>query len=272
MSTFRELHRPGDPFILANVWDIGTARMLAALGARALATSSAALAFTLGRPDMGNLTRDESLAHAESIVAATPLPVQGDFENGFGHDPDTCAETVRLAGEIGLAGLCIEDMALPAKQAYDRAHAVERVRAAAAAARALSKDMVFFARADGIMNGSYDLSEAIIRIQAFEAAGADGVYVPVPGTAEDLRRICQAVSIPVNVLAVAPFDRMTRAELGGLGVARISLGSALARATHRLFHDAALAIFDNGDFSLLTRSIRGDKIDALLERGGCNEP
>ena len=112
-DSFRQMHRPGDPFILANAWDAGSAKMLVALGAQAIATSSAAHAFTLGRPDMGTLTRDEALAHAQDLVAAVNVPVSGDFENGFGEAPDTCAETVRLAAEAGLAGICIEDTALP---------------------------------------------------------------------------------------------------------------------------------------------------------------
>ena len=116
---FRRLHQPGTPFILANVWDAGTAKMLKGLGAQSLATSSAAHAFTEGKTDGGTLTRDAALAHAQDIIAATDLPVQGDFENGFGDDPDTCAETVRLAAEIGLAGICIEDIALPSSTPYD---------------------------------------------------------------------------------------------------------------------------------------------------------
>ena len=135
--SFRDLHKPGDPFILANAWDAGSARMLAALGAEAIATSSAAHAFTLGRPDGGTVTRDEALAHAQDIVAAVNVPVSGDFENGFGHSPDECAETVRLAAEVGLAGISIEDAAVPDDKAYPFGEAVERIRAAAAAARAL---------------------------------------------------------------------------------------------------------------------------------------
>ena len=135
---FRALHRPGNPFILANAWDVGSARMLAALGAEAIATSSAAHAFTLGRPDGGHVTRDEALAHAQELVAATSVPVSGDFENGFGDAPETCAQTVRLAAEVGLAGISIEDTELPDSGAYAFDLAVERIRAAAAAALARS--------------------------------------------------------------------------------------------------------------------------------------
>jgi 2-methylisocitrate lyase-like PEP mutase family enzyme len=163
-TAFRALHQKGNPFILANAWDIGSAKMLAALGAEAIATSSAAHAFTLGRPDMGQVTRDEALAHAQDLVAAVNVPVSGDFENGFGDDPDTCAETVKLAYEAGLAGISIEDTALPDAKPYARDKAIERIRAASAAARALPGDFVLVARADGVMNGQYNLSEAMARL------------------------------------------------------------------------------------------------------------
>ncbi len=203
--TFRDLHRKGDPFILANAWDAGSARMLAALGAPAIATSSAAHAFTLGRPDGGTVTRDEALAHAEALVAAVSVPVSGDFENGFAHDPDGVAETVRLAAEVGLAGISIEDAALPDNKAYTRDEAVERIRAAVSAARALPRDFVLVARADGVMNGHYDIDEALARIRAFDEAGADCLYVPLPKTVDDLKRVIAATEKPVNVLVAGPY-------------------------------------------------------------------
>ena len=263
-TTFRALHRPGDPFILANAWDAGSAKLLAALGAPAIATSSAAHAFTLGRPDLGHVSRDEALAHAQDLVAAVDVPVSGDFENGFGHDPETVAETVRLAAEIGLAGISIEDIALPDDTPYPRALAVERIRAAAAAARALPRDFVLVARADGVMHGAYDLDEALARLAGFEAAGADCLYVPVPGSREAQRRICAATTLPVNALVAGDFTRASRADFAALGVARLSLGSSLARATHRLIVDAGRAMFGAGDFSPLAHSISGEEIDRLL--------
>lgn len=263
---FRALHIPGDPFILANAWDIGSAKMLAALGAQAIATSSAAHAFTLGRPDMGTVTRDEALSHASDLVAAVSVPVSGDFENGFGEAPETCAETVRLSCEAGLAGISIEDTALPDETPYEFDLSVDRIRAAAAAARALPRDFVLVARADGVMNGQYDLTEAIKRIQAYEAAGADCVYVPLPPKFGDLATICAATSLPVNALAAGPFAAHSRTEFAKSGVARISLGSALARATHKVIHDAATQMFTDGDFTSLTKGISGDVIDALLTK------
>ncbi len=265
-EAFRALHQKGNPFILANAWDIGSAKMLAALGAQAIGTSSAAHAFTLGRPDMGHVTRDEALAHAQDLVAAVTVPVSGDFENGFGDDPDICADTVRLSFEAGLAGISIEDTALPAATPYDRALAVERIRAAASAARALPGDFVLVARADGVMNGQYDLDEALARIAGYEAAGADCVYVPLPGTLADQARVCAATELPVNALAAGPLSQVGRADLAQAGVARISLGSALARVTHRVIRDAAQAMFDSGDFSMLGTGMPGGDVDALLER------
>lgn len=266
-ARFRALHRPGDPVILANAWDIGSARMLAALGAQALATSSAAHAFTLGRPDGLGVTRDAALAHAQDLVAATGLPVQGDFENGWGEAPEDCAETVRLAAEAGLAGICLEDTALPdTTRSYDRALAVDRIRAAAAAARALPRDFVLTARADGVMIGSYDLDEAIARIRDFEAAGADCLYIPVPGGPETLPRITAAVTAPVNALVAGPLTALTRADFAAAGIARLSLGSTLARVTHKAIFDAATAMFGPGDFTPLANGMPGAKVDALLTR------
>ena len=273
MTSFRDLHHQDTPMILANAWDIGSARMLAANGAQALATSSAAYAFTLGLPD-GTLDRDQHLAHAQDIVAATPLPVQGDFENGFGDDPETCSETVRLAAEIGLAGICIEDTILDApaqangrKPAYDFDLAVERIAAACAAARALPNDFVLTARADGMLTGTYDTDEALRRIQAFDAAGADCLYAPLPPSWDDLVRLVNATDKPTNALIAGPmFVAKTQADYAAIGVARLSLGSSLARITHAAIQDAATAMFGAGDFTPVGNAMSGDKVDALLTK------
>jgi 2-methylisocitrate lyase-like PEP mutase family enzyme len=267
-SRFRALHVPGAPFILANVWDAGSARMLAGLGAQALATSSAAHAFTLGRPDGGTISREEALAHAQDIVAATNLPVQGDFENGFGDAPETCAETVRLAAEVGLAGICIEDTRLPGDDPYAFDLAVERIAAAAAAARALTGDFVLTARADGLMLGTYDCDEAIRRLKAFAAAGADCLYAPLPASMADLARICAETTKPVNVLIAGPYAAHGLAAYAKIGAARLSLGSALARVTHRAIWDAAEEMLGSGSFAALGKGISGAKVDALLTKEG----
>lgn len=238
--------------------------MLAAMGAEAIGTSSAAHAFTLGRPDMGHVSRQEALDHAGELVAATPLPVSGDFENGFGHAPEDVAETVRQAAEVGLAGISIEDTALPESTPYAFDKAVERIVAAVDAARSLDSDFVLLARADGVLNQTYDTDEGIRRLQAFDEAGADALYLPLPPEMADIARICAAVSKPINALAAGSFTKVSYDEFAAAGVARISLGSSLARITHRAIHDAGRAMFDNGDFSLLANGISGGKIDAML--------
>ncbi len=267
-QAFEDLHASGT-FVIPNPWDKGTARMMAALGAKALATTSAGYAFTLGRPDMGHVTRDEMLAHAQDIVAATSLPVSGDFENGFGDDPDTIAETVRLAAEAGLSGCSIEDTRMiDGNPAYAFDLAVERIRAGASAARALGRPFVFCARADGVMNGVYGMDEALRRIRAFEEAGADLLYVPLVPDAAALERVVASVSKPVNALAAGAVAKMSVAEIAALGVRRISVGSQVARLTHRAIKDSVSAMLgDDGGFSSFSQSISGDDVDALLIAG-----
>ncbi len=264
-ADFRALHQPGNPFILANAWDRGSAKMLAALGAKALATSSGAHAFTLGLPDAGTITRDQALSHAADLVSATPLPVSGDFENGFGQAPETVAETVRLAAEVGLAGISIEDTDLPGTDPYDFELAVDRIRAAASAARALPRDFVLVARADGILTGQYDLAEALRRLHAFDAAGADCLYAPLPKSRADIQRICNEIKKPVNVLVAGHASSIPYSDLAAMGVARISLGAALARLTHQTIIDAANAMFDHGDFSPLANLAPASIVDPMLK-------
>lgn len=266
-QTFHDLHQSGC-FVIPNPWDRGSARMMAALGAKALATSSAAHAFTLGRPDMGGVTRDEALAHAQDLIAATPLPVSGDFENGFGDSPDDVAETVRLAGEVGLSGISVEDTRMvPGNPAYHFDLAVERIRAGAAAAHALNRPFIFCARADGVMNGVYTLDEAIRRLQAFEAAGADLLYIPVPPGTAELAKILASVSTPVNALAAGPLKHLTVPELAAMGVRRISTGSQIARLTHAAIRESVTAMLGQGSFAPLAGTASGDEIDALLLKG-----
>lgn len=266
-QAFWDLHQQGC-FVMPNPWDAGSARMMAAMGAQALATSSAAHAFTLGRPDMGGVSRDEALAHAAALVAATALPVSGDFENGFGDAPEVVAETVRLAAEVGLSGCSIEDTRMgPGHPAYDFDLAAERIRAAAAAARALGRPFVLCARADGVMNGVYDLAEGIRRLQAFEAAGADLLYLPVPPGRAGLVQVLASVTRPVNALAAGPLRALSVAELAGLGVRRISLGSQVARVSHAAIRDCMAAMLGEGSFAPLLAAAPGDEIDRLLAKG-----
>lgn len=266
-QAFHDLHQTGC-FVIPNPWDRGSARMMAALGAKALATSSAAHAFTLGRPDMGGVTRDEALAHAADLLAATDLPVSGDFENGFGDSPDEVAETVRMAAEVGLSGISVEDtQMIPGNPAYAFDLAVERIRAGAAAARALGRPFIFCARADGVMNGTYDLAEGIRRLQAFEAAGADLLYLPVPPGKAELAQVLASVTKPVNALAAGPLKALTVADMETMGVRRISTGSQIARLTHAAIRDATAAMLGQGSFAPLAGTADGDEIDALLLKG-----
>lgn len=268
---FHALHQQGC-FVIPNPWDMGSARMMAASGAVALATSSAAFAFTLGRPDMGHVTREEALKHAEDIVRATPLPVSGDFENGFADAPDDVAETIRLAAEAGLSGCSIEDtMMSEGNPAYDFDLAVDRVRAAVDAARSLKQPFILCARADGVMNGVYDLDEGIGRIQAFEKAGADLVYIPVPPGPEELKRVIAAVNAPVNALAAGPLTKLSVKEIAAIGARRISLGSMIARVTHAAIAEQMDAIIKDGDFTKLSAAASGSKIDAMLVAGSDRE-
>lgn len=264
---FFALHQSGC-FVIPNPWDIGSARMMAAAGAKALATSSAAFAFTLGRPDMGRVTRDEALRHAEDIVRATPLPVSGDFENGFADRPDDVAETIRLAAEVGLSGCSIEDTQMvEGNPAYAFDLAVDRIRAASDAARSLGRPFVLCARADGVMNGVYDLDEGIRRIQAFEKAGADLLYIPVPPGPEELKRVVASVSKPINALAAGPLAALSVADLASIGARRISTGSMIARVTHAAIAESLTDMFDNGHFGAFRKAASGSAINAMLEKG-----
>jgi 2-methylisocitrate lyase-like PEP mutase family enzyme len=266
-QSFHDLHQSGC-FVIPNPWDRGSAKMMAALGARALATSSAAHAFTLGRPDLGGVTRDEALTHAADLIGATDLPVSGDFENGFGDSPDDVAETVRLSAEVGLSGISVEDtQMIPGNAPYAFDLAVERIRAGVAAARALKRPFIFCARADGVMHGTYALAEGIRRLQAFEVVGADLLYIPVPPGKAELATILASVTKPVNALAAGPLKQLSVAEMATMGVRRISTGSQIARLTHAAIRDATVAMLDYGSFAPLAGTASGDDIDALLLKG-----
>jgi 2-methylisocitrate lyase-like PEP mutase family enzyme len=270
-AALRALHRPGDPFVLGNAWDRGSARLLAALGAKALGTTSAGFAFTRGLPDGARVTLDEALAHCADLVSATPLPVSADLENGYAEDPEGVALTIRRAAEAGLAGASIEDTDLPGDGAYAYFLAVERIRAAVAAARALPRDFVVVARADGLMTRAYGMREATRRAQAFAEAGADCVYVPLLPDLAALRALCADCPAPVNVLAPGPLAGATLAEFGAAGAARISLGSGLARVAHAATIDAARGIFERGSFAALSRGARTADIETLLAQGAALE-
>jgi 2-methylisocitrate lyase-like PEP mutase family enzyme len=269
-TALRALHRPGDPFVLMNAWDVGSARLMAALGAQAIGTTSAGFAFTLGLPDGARISCDQALEHAASLVAATPLPVSADLENGYGETPEEVAETIRLAAQAGVAGASIEDTDLPGEGAYWFDLAIDRVRAAVEAARALPRDFVLVARADGLLTGAYDVKEAERRLEAYAEAGADCVYAPLLPDLTAVRRVCAAIPVPVNVLAAGPMLAHSRAELAGAGVARISLGSGLARVGQAAVLAAVGTVLDAGDFHPLAAGVSGAEVDAMLAKGGAS--
>ena len=258
---FQALHaRPG-AFVIPNPWDAGTARILAALGFEALTTTSAGLAFALGKRDgVGQVTREETLANARAIAEATDLPVAADLENGFGDAPETAAETIRLAGETaGLVGGSIEDSTQdPRWPLYDFQHAVERVAAAAEAAHRLPFPFVLVGRAESYLHGNPDLDDTIRRLQAYAAAGADALYAPGITRPEDIRTLCSSVSKPVNVLmglAGAKSSTFSVEGLAALGARRISLGSALSRAALGAFLRAAREIREKGTFTFAEQAL-----------------
>ena len=253
VAIFRALHERDRAFIIPNPWDIGTTKMLEALGFEALATTSAGFAQSIGKAD-GTVDRDTMLAHAAQLAAATDLPVSADLENGYADDPGGVAETVRLAAAAGLAGCSIED--LPAGRAagpYELAFAAERIAAAAKAARALPFPFMLTARAENYIAGRPDLADTIARLQAYEAAGADVLYAPGLRTAADIAAAVQALDHPINVLMGLPGVTLTLAELSALGVRRVSIGSALSRLAYTTAERAAKAMRDRGDFTGLTR-------------------
>jgi 2-methylisocitrate lyase-like PEP mutase family enzyme len=268
-ALFRALHQRPGAFIIPNPWDAGTARILTGLGFEALTTTSAGLAFTLGRADgAGLVSRDETLANARAIVEATHLPVAADLENGFGHAPEAAAETIRLAAEVGgLVGGSIEDATGdPARPIYDFQLAVERVAAAAEAARALPVAFVLVGRAENFLHGRPDLDDTIRRLQAFEAAGADCLYAPGLTREEDIRAVCASVAKPVNVVMGLKSARFSVAELAAMGVRRISVGSALSRVAIGAVVGAAREMRERGTFDFAQAGLPYPELNALMAR------
>lgn len=257
MSDFLALHRPGEPLLMPNPWDAGSARLLESLGFRALATTSSGFAATLGRLDY-SVTRDEAIAHSTQIVAATTLPVSADLENGFADAPDDVAETVRLAVGAGLAGCSIEDATgRDDGPIYCLEHAVARVEAAAEAAHAGDARLVLTVRAENHVQGIDDLPDTIERLQAYEAAGADVLFAPGLVRIEDIREVVRSVGRPVNVLARGHGPAV--AELAEAGIARVSVGGAFAFAAFGAAVEAARELLEEGTYGFAARSAAGAK-------------
>ena len=247
-ARFIELHRRAGAFVIPNPWDVGSARILEVLGFEALATTSAGFAFSLGLTD-GGVSPEQMLDHCRVMVAATDLPVSADLEKGFGDSPEAVARTIRSAAETGLAGCSIEDFCGdPAAPIYEFDLAVERIAAAVEAARSLPHDFVLTARSENYLHGRPDLDDTILRLQAFEAAGADVLYAPGLATLDDIRAVCSAVSRPVNVVMEASKAGFGVAELADAGVSRISVGAIFARAAYGELIRAAKEIAARGTF------------------------
>ncbi|MHC2145379.1 isocitrate lyase/PEP mutase family protein [Pseudomonas sp. 210_17 TE3656] len=268
-EAFKALHERDRAFVIANPWDAGSARLLASLGFEALATTSAGLAFSLGRPDAeGAMTLEETLVNVRAIVDATALPVAADLENGFSDDPKGCAEAIVQGAQAGLVGGSIEDASgNPDEPIYSFHHAVERVEAAVAAARSLDFPFMLCARAENLLHGRMDLDDTIARLQAFAEAGADVLYAPGLRTADEIRAVVQAVAPkPVNVLMGMSGVHLSVNQLQDLGVRRISVGSSLMRAAYGAFYRGAGEILGQGTFTYGEQAMPFDQLNQLFRR------
>lgn len=247
--TFRALHERDRAFIIPNPWDVGSARLLESMGFEALATTSAGFAFSIAKAD-GAVDRDTMLAHAAALVAATDLPVSADLENGYADDPARVAETVRLAAKVGLAGCSIEDVPSGRnRKPYDLSFAADRVRAAAEVAHSLPFPFTLTARAENFIVGRPDLNDTIARLQAFQQAGADALFAPGLTSRQDITTLVRSVDRPVNVIMGLEGAKFSLAELSQMGVRRVSVGSALARAALTGFLHAAEEMRERGTFT-----------------------
>ena len=263
---FKELHEQERAFVMANPWDAGSARILTAAGFPALATTSAGYAFSVGKRDsFASLSRDEILANAAAIVGATDLPLSADLEDGFGHDPATCADTVSQACDIGLVGGSIEDATGdPAQPILEMSLSVARIAAAAQAVR--SKPFLLTARAENFICGRPDLNDTIRRLQAYAQAGADVLYAPGLPDLEAIRRVCAEVGKPVNVLMGLAGPTFTVQELSDAGVARISVGGSFARAASAALLGAAKEVLTFGTFDYAAGAIPDAELAALMDQ------
>lgn len=262
---FRALHERSSAFIIPNPWDVGTARLLARLGFEALATTSAGYAFSVGQRD-GTVGRDRMMTHVGAIVSATDLPVSADLENGFGDDPDTVAQTIRIAARAGLVGGSIEDATGRAGDPiYEQALAVERVRAAAEAARSLPFPFTLTGRAENYLVGRPDLKDTIKRLQAYQEAGADVLYAPGLADKDDIAAVVRSVDRPVNVVMGLQGVQLDLEALSELGVKRVSVGSALSRAALGAFLRAAREMREHGTFTFATEAVSYREISAMFD-------
>jgi len=261
-EAFQALQREGC-FIIPNPWDVGSAKILQGMGFKALATTSAGFANSLGLQDY-EVTRDMVLAHAKALCDATKIPVTADLENGFGDAPDTCAETIRLAAEAGLVGGSVEDFSSELAEQYDLEQSRDRVAAAAEAARSLPFRFTLTARAENFFTGLPDLADTIRRLQAYQEAGADVLYAPGLRSLEDIRSVLASIDRPLNVL-MGPFDGFVSvADLAALGIRRISLGSSLSNAAYGALVSAGRELLETGTFGYAKDGVDGTELAAIM--------
>lgn len=264
-AAFRALHERHGAFIIPNPWDVGSARLLAHLGFEALATTSAGYAFSIGQRD-NSVGRDKMMEHVSAIVSATDLPVSADLENGFGDDPGTVAETFRLATATGLAGGSIEDSTgRPGDPIYEHELAVERVRAAVEAARALPFHFMVTARSENYLVGRPDLNDTIQRLQAYQEVGADVLFAPGLRTRDDIAAVVSSVDRPVNVVMGLQGVPLSLADLAEIGVKRVSVGSALTRAAFGAFLRAAREMRERGTFTFAAEAVSYHDLTAMFD-------
>jgi len=261
---FQALHKGPRAFVIPNPWDAGSARLLGGLGFEALATSSGASAGILGKRD-GMVTRDEALAHARAIVAATDLPVSADLEKGFGDAPSAAAQTILLAAETGLVGGSIEDATgNKDKPLYDIGQAIERVAAAVQAARSLSFPFTLTARSENFLRGNPDLDDTIRRLQAYEKAGADVLFAPGLPDLAAVKKVCASLSKPFNFMVGIRGKSFSVAELEAAGVRRISLATSLYRTAMTGLLEAGKEVREKGTFGYLDRSASTPDLYSLM--------
>lgn len=266
-EAFAALHEAPGCFVIPNPWDAGSARILAALGYKALTTTSAGYAWSLGRTDY-QAGRDDVLAHVRAVAPTVDLPLNGDLENGFGHEPEICAETIRLCAEAGLVGGSIEDATGDMDDPiYELEAAADRIRASVEAARALPFRFMLTARCENYLHGRPDLKDTIARLQAYQSAGADVLFAPGLQTADEIRSVCAEVDLPVNVLFGPWKETANIDEVAAMGVKRISIGGALAAAAYKALIEAGREMLEAGTMEWRKQLTPPGEVAKLIARG-----
>ena len=267
-KVFRALHEKDGAFVIPNPWDIGSARILAGMGFKALATTSGGMAYALGKPD-GGVSKEQTLKHCRDIVSATPLPVSADLEKGFGDSPESVFKTITAAAETGLAGCSIEDYTgNPQAPIFEKTLAVERIEAASEACRSLTEDFVLTARCEKLVWGETSLDDVIERLLAFEAAGADVLFAPGLDEFSAIKQVCSAISKPVNIIMSTPDLGFGLEDLINVGAKRISVGSSLAQLAYGSLVNAAREMAENSSFSFTNKAIDYIELEAFFNHEG----